>query len=254
MSLVDSPGVRGDRSLQGKVVLVTGAAGGIGSAVALRMFHSHAHVVGTDLRAPPSSWPSESENKPAWWESDLSHAGAAEQLVFKVIERYQRIDAVVHCVGITDDRVLWKLEPDQWSSVLRTNLDSAFYLLKACAPSLRSNGGSVVLLSSINAERGKFGQSNYCASKAGLVALGKTAARELGRFGVRVNSVLPGFVRTPMTATLEDSVIQRAQSETVLGKVADPEDIADVVWFLCSDLSRHMTGQSLRVDGGQLIA
>jgi len=250
MSTHSSPGVRGDCSIQDKVILIAGAAGGIGSAIASRLHQSNAKIVGTDLRTPPDDWPSDA----GWWESDVSHPGAANQLVAKVIEKYCQIDILIHCVGITDDGVLWKLDSEQWTSVLRTNLDSAFYLLSACTPSLRSNQGTVVLLSSINGDRGKFGQSNYCASKAGLVALGKTAARELGRFGVRVNSVLPGFVKTPMTEKLDDEIIQRAESEAALARVAEPEDIADVVWFLCSDLSRHITGQSLRVDGGQLIA
>jgi len=122
-------------------------------------------------------------------------------------------------------------------------------------PRLRARGGgSVVLLSSINGERGKLGQSNYAASKAGLIALGKTAAIELGHFGVRVNCVAPGLIRTPMTESLPPEVLQRAVDETALGRTGSPEDVANAVLFLCSDLSGHITGQVLRVDGGQLTA
>jgi acetoacetyl-CoA reductase/3-oxoacyl-[acyl-carrier protein] reductase len=139
--------------------------------------------------------------------------------------------------------------------VLRVNLDSAFHLLRSAAPRLREGGGgSVVLISSINGERGKFGQANYAASKAGLIGLGRTAARELGSFGVRVNVVAPGLVETRMTETMPEEFKRRAIAETVLGRAATPTDVAHAVLFLCSDMSRHVTGQILRVDGGQLMA
>jgi 3-oxoacyl-[acyl-carrier protein] reductase len=112
----------------------------------------------------------------------------------------------------------------------------------------------VVLIASINAERGKFGQANYVASKAGLIGLGKTAALELGRFGVRVNCVAPGWIETPMTAAVPEPFRTRALDETALGRLGQPDDVARVVLFLCCDLSRHVTGQVLRVDGGQLTA
>jgi acetoacetyl-CoA reductase/3-oxoacyl-[acyl-carrier protein] reductase len=135
------------------------------------------------------------------------------------------------------------------------NLGSAFHLLHGATPLLRARGeGAVVLISSINGERGKLGQSNYAASKAGLIGLARSAARELGRFGVRVNVIAPGLVRTPMTATLPPEVTQRALEETALGRVAEPEDVAHAALFLCCDLGRHVTGQVLRVDGGQLMA
>ncbi len=110
------------------------------------------------------------------------------------------------------------------------------------------------MVSSINGERGKFGQANYTASKAGLIGLARTAARELGAFGIRVNVIAPGLIQTAMTDALPDEVLQRAREETVLGRLGKPDDIARVAYFLCSDLSRHMTGQVLRVDGGQLIS
>ena len=161
---------------------------------------------------------------------------------------------MVHCAGITRDGVLWKLSSDDWRAVMAANLDSAFYLLHAAVPALRAaGGGAVVLVSSINGERGKAGQANYAASKAGLNALARTAARELGRFGIRVNAVAPGWVETPMTAALPEELRQRALAETALGRLGRPEDVAGAVLFLCSDLARHVTGQVLRVDGGQLI-
>ncbi len=134
------------------------------------------------------------------------------------------------------------------------NLDSAFHLLKGAVPLMREAGGSVVLISSINGERGKFGQANYAASKAGLIGLGRTAARELGRFGIRVNLVAPGMIRTPMTATLAPEFLREAEAETALGRIGEPLDVAAAILFLVSAMGRHVTGQVLRVDGGQLTA
>jgi acetoacetyl-CoA reductase/3-oxoacyl-[acyl-carrier protein] reductase len=147
------------------------------------------------------------------------------------------------------------MEEEAWSEVLSVNLDSAFYLLKEATPLLRKAGsGSVVLISSINGQRGKFGQANYAASKSGLIALGKTAALELGRFQIRVNTVAPGWIETPMTEGIPGEFRQRALDESALGRLGEPDDVARVVLFLCSDLSRYVTGQVVRVDGGQLMA
>jgi acetoacetyl-CoA reductase/3-oxoacyl-[acyl-carrier protein] reductase len=150
---------------------------------------------------------------------------------------------------------LWKLEDADWDEVMRVNLDSAFHVLKLAIPVMRRSGeGAVVLVSSINGERGKVGQANYAASKAGLIGLGRTAARELGRFGIRVNVVAPGMILTPMTEKLSQEIRDRAVEESALGRVGTPEDVARACLFLVSPLASHITGQVLRVDGGQLIA
>ena len=177
------------------------------------------------------------------------------RLADRVKQEAGGLDVLVHAAGIVRDAVLWKMDPDDWTAVLRTNLDSAFHLLRAFAPLLReSEAGAVVLIGSINGERGKFGQANYAASKAGLIALARTAARELGRFGVRVNVVAPGLIRTPMTDGLPEDVTRHAVEETALGRIGEPGDVARAVLFLCTPLSGHVTGQVLRVDGGQLMA
>ena len=161
----------------------------------------------------------------------------------------------VHAAGISRDGMLWKLDDERWNTVMRVNLDSAFWLLRALVPGMRSaRGGAAVLISSINGERGKRGQANYAASKAGLIALGRTAARELGHFGIRVNVVAPGLIHTAMTRALAEDITTAAIRETALGHAGEPEDVADAVLFLCSSMARHITGQVLRVDGGQLIA
>jgi 3-oxoacyl-[acyl-carrier protein] reductase len=143
---------------------------------------------------------------------------------------------------------------EQWDAVLDANLKGSFAVARAAAPALRENQwGRIVLIGSINGRRGKFGQANYAASKAGLVGLGKTLARELGRFGITVNVVAPGMVATPMTAVLPAEAIARAEEEAVLRRIAEPRDVADAVTFLCSDRARHITGTVVPVDGGQDI-
>lgn len=235
-------------SLAGQRVLVTGGSGGIGLAVVELLRTAGAEVWSVDL--PGASPPPGAVARPC----DLRDPEALARIVAEA-GAAGGLDALVHCAGITRDRVLWKLTDEDWRAVIDVNLDAAFRLLRAAAPILRArNRGSVVLVSSINGERGKFGQANYAASKAGLIGLAKSAARELGRFGVRVNVVAPGMVRTAMTAKLEPEHLQRAQDESALGRIAEPVDVAHAVLFLCSDLARHVTGQVLRVDGGQLMA
>lgn len=234
-------------TLAGRKFLVTGAGGGIGSAVAQQLVNAQAEVLSVEL--PGVSGPLDIETLAC----DVGSREDVHALFERIQSQHQSLDGIVHCAGMTRDGVLWKLSDEDWSEVLRVNLDSAFYLLRGAVPLMRDHGGSITLVSSINGERGKFGQANYCASKAGLIGLARTAARELGRFGIRVNVIAPGLIRTPMTETLGPEVIERALEESVLGRLGEPDDIARVAFFLSSELSRHMTGQVLRVDGGQLI-
>jgi len=233
--------------LAGRCLLVTGAAGGIGAAVARLALQEGARVAAADLPgrpAPQGTIP---------LAADLSKPAGAAALFAAYDAELPRLDALVHCAGIVRDGVLWKLSDDAWTDVLRVNLDAAFWILREAAPRLRRQGGAVVLLTSINGERGKLGQANYAASKAGLIGLGRTAARELGRFDVRVNLIAPGLIDTPMTASLPEEARRRAVEESVLGRAGTPEDVAQAALFLLSDRARHITGQVLRVDGGQLI-
>jgi acetoacetyl-CoA reductase/3-oxoacyl-[acyl-carrier protein] reductase len=236
-------------SLEGRQALVTGGSGAIGSAIVHQLQAAGAQVLSVDQAGRPV--PAGAEGL----ECDLGDREALRDLLLEVRGRAPRLSILVHCAGITRDGVLWKLSDEQWSSVLAVNLDAAFHLLHGTVPLMReAGGGAVVLITSINGERGKFGQANYAASKAGLIGLGKTAARELGRFGIRVNCVAPGLIESEMTADLPTEVRQAAVDETALGRTGRPDDVAGTVLFLCADASRHVTGQTLRVDGGQLIA
>jgi NAD(P)-dependent dehydrogenase (short-subunit alcohol dehydrogenase family) len=236
-------------SLAGRVAVVSGGGGGIGLAVVRALIEAGAQVASIDL--PGVACPAGAHGLAC----DLGVPDAIPELMTRFRARCGRLDVLVHCAGIRRDAVLWKMHPGDWTEVLRVNLDSAFHLLRAAVPVMRERAqGAVVLIASINGERGKFGQANYAASKAGLIGLGRSAARELGKFGIRVNVVAPGWIETPMTDSLPDRFRDEAVAETALGRIGRPEDVAGAVLFLCSDLSAHVTGQVLRVDGGQLMA
>ena len=236
-------------ALDERIALVTGSGGGIGGAAATLLAAAGATVYAVDLPGRPVP---AGTNAAA---CDLGDRAAVRELIADVAETTGRLDILVHAAGIVRDGVLWKLTDDDWADVMKVNLDAAFWLLRATAPVMRAGGGgSIVLVTSINGERGKFGQANYAAAKAGLIGLGRTAAKELGRFGVRVNLVSPGWIETGMTAPLPEAARAAAIAETALGHPGRPEDVASAILFLVSDMSRHVTGQVLRVDGGQLTA
>lgn len=233
----------------GRHALVIGGSGGIGLAVVEAFSRAGAETTCIDLQAPPATGP-----QTRYLEADVSDSAAVEAAIKSAVGPEGALDYVVYCAGITRDRVLWKLSDADWAQVLGVNLTGAFHVLRAVTPHLRARGGgAVVLVASINGERGKRGQANYAASKGGLIALGRTAARELGHFGVRVNMISPGLIMTPMTSALPEAALAKARAEAVLNRPGRPEDVANAALFLSSDLSAHITGQVLRVDGGQLI-
>ncbi|HZD05782.1 MAG TPA: 3-oxoacyl-ACP reductase FabG [Longimicrobiales bacterium] len=248
-----------DLGLTDRVALVTGARRGIGAAVARALAREGCHValvdqVSGEEMAGVSGHIAAAGRRALEIEADVRDLAAAEGAVARTVEEFGRLDVLVLSAGITRDAVVWKMDETAWDDVLDVNLKGCFAYARAAAPVLRAGGGGrIVAVASINGLRGKFGQANYAASKAGLVGLAKSLARELGRFGVTVNVVAPGMVRTAMVQGLPAEVVERARSETVLGRLAEPEDVADVVAFLCSERARHVTGDVLRVDGGQYI-
>lgn len=248
-----------DLGLTGKGALVTGGARGIGAAIALALAEEGCDVAVVDRSAKNGAGEvarrvEAAGRKALAIEADVRDFAAAEAAVARTVAAFGRLDILVGNAGIVADAMSWKMTEAQWDTVLDVNLKGCFAYARAVAPVLRDRrGGRVVFIASINGLRGKAGQANYAASKAGVVALGKTLARELGHAGVTVNVVAPGMVRTPLTAALPGEVVQRAVDESALGRIATPEDIADAVTFLCSERARHVTGAVLRVDGGQNI-
>jgi 3-oxoacyl-[acyl-carrier protein] reductase len=248
-----------DLGLSGKAAIVTGGRGGIGAAIALALAKEGCDVAVVDRVADDAaravvSGVEAAGRRSALFEADVRGFAAAETVVARTVEAFGRLDILVGNAGVTADAMSWKMSEEQWDTVLDVNLKGCFAYARAAAPVLRARkGGRMVFIASINGLRGKAGQANYAASKAGVISLGKTLARELGPSGVTVNVVAPGMVQTAMAQALPANIVQRAVDETALGRIATPDDIANAVVFLCSERARHVTGAVLRVDGGQSL-
>ena len=247
-----------DLGLAGRKALVTGGGSGIGAAVALELAAEGCDVAIVDVdRAAAESVARQVGalgRRGLARVADVSDFALAESVVREVAAELGRLDVLVCCAGITDDAVSWRMQEPQWDRVLAVNLKGCFNYARAAGSLMKEQGsGRIVAIASINGLRGKFGQANYAASKGGLVALCKTLARELGRYGVTVNVIAPGMVSTALTATLPAEVVERAVGETLTGRLAEPADCAAAVTFLCSERARRMTGQVLRVDSGQYL-
>ncbi len=240
--------------LAGEVAWVTGGASGIGRATSEMLAAAGATVVALDVAAPvtPSEAVAPAPRGVARVRLDVRDTAMVDRVATALVARGLEPTILVNGAGITRDQVVWKLTDELWDAVVDVNLTGAFRLTRACAPLMRRRGrGAIVNIASINALRGKFGQANYAASKGGLIAFTRTVARELARFGIRVNAVAPGFIETPMTAALPPAVRAQAEAEVVLGRLGRPDDVAHAVVFLVSPLAAHITGHVLVVDGGQ---
>ena len=248
-----------DLGLSGRVAIVTGAARGIGAATALSLAREGCDLCLVDLPdngalGDVSHRVRALDRRVVVVEGDVRDAATAAEAVRRVEEMSGGLDIAVCNAGITRDTVIWKMDEEAWDEVIAVNLRGCFTFARAAALQFRHRDwGRIVGIASINGLRGRFGQTNYAASKAGLVGLFKSLARELGRFGVTANVVAPGMVRTDMAQQLSDDRLQAAVDEGVVGRLAEPDDVADAVTFLCSDRARHITGAVVKVDGGQYI-
>ncbi len=248
-----------DLGLEGKNAVVTGGSLGIGTAVALGLAKEGCNVAINYRRHDTEAKEvarkiEEMGRKGLAIKADVSSYNDAQNMVDTVVKEFGRLDIMVCNAGINWDGVIWKMSEQQWDTVINVNLKGYFNYNKAAARVFKDQkGGKIVNISSINGLRGKFGQVNYSASKGGEIAMSKSLARELGKFNVNVNVVAPGMVMTEMARNIPPEFLNKAVNETVLGRIASPEECADVVIFLCSDRSRHITGEVIQVDGGQYI-
>jgi len=245
--------------LQGKVAIVTGAGRGIGFAIAEELAREGCDLALVELGqaegARALAERIEGDGRRAKvYEGDVASATTADDIVAEVGRDFGRLDILVCNAGITRDATCWKMSESEWDDVIRVNLRGYFTFNRAVARIFKQRGaGKIVNIASINGLRGKFGQSNYAAAKAGGIAMSKSLARELGRYGVNVNVVAPGMVMTEMAKQIPEEFIAAAREEAVLECLATPADVAGVVAFLCSARAAHITGEVIKVDGGQYI-
>ena len=243
--------------LKNRRALVTGGSAGIGRAIVLDLAANGADVAFTYVgpEVPEVREAVEKlSRKCLSCESDVSQFSEAQNITNEVIATLGGLDILVNNAGINRDSVVWKMTEEMWDEVLAVDLKGCFNYIRAAAPIFKKQRlGKIVNVSSINALRGKFGQANYAAAKAGIIGLTLAAAKELGAYNVNVNAVAPGFVETGMTDKLPERIKKQALEETVFKRFAQPEEIAHLVTFLCSEKARHITGEVIRIDGGQCL-
>ena len=252
-------------TLRGRVAVVTGGATGLGRAVCLEFAQRGASVAFNYFELPGREVAAQALLTETALKGigvgvysavcDVRNPDAVDRFMSDARERLGGLHYLVNNAGVTHDGALWRLTPEAWSEVLDTNVNGAFNCIHAAAVPMRAQRfGKIVNVASHQAFRPGFGIANYATSKAALIGLTRSAAVDLGSSNINVNAVAPGFVKTELLAKLPREVLERAEHESVLGRVAEPEDVARVIVFLCSEAARHITGQTIIVDGGLTLA
>lgn len=244
--------------LQNKIALITGATRGIGKGIALAFAKNGANIAFTYVSSDEKAKALEAELialgvKAKGYKSDAGNFKAAEELATAVVNDFGTIDILVNNAGITRDTLLMRMSELQWDEVMNANLKSVFNLTKAVQrPMLKAKKGSIINMSSVVGVKGNAGQSNYAASKAGIIGFTKSMALELGSRNIRSNAIAPGFIETEMTGTLDEKVVQQWREAIPLKRGGTAEDVANLALFLASDMSAYITGQCISVCGGML--
>lgn len=242
--------------LEGKVAIVTGAARGIGKAVALKLASEGANIAFTDLKIDENGLATQAELetlgvKAKGYASNAANFEETHNVVAEIVKDFGRIDILVNNAGITKDGLMMRMSESQWDAVLNVNLKSAFNFIHACSPiMMKQRSGNIINMASVVGVHGNAGQCNYASSKAGMIALAKSIAQELGSRGIRANAIAPGFIITDMTAALPENVREEWCKKIPLRRGGTPEDVANIALFLASDLSAYVSGQVIQVDGG----
>ncbi|HEY4798061.1 MAG TPA: 3-oxoacyl-[acyl-carrier-protein] reductase [Bacteroidia bacterium] len=244
--------------LEGKVAIITGGSRGIGKSIAVKMAQHGANIAFSDVVPVEKTNPVAAELaalgvKAKAYQSDASDFKASEAFVSEVVKDFGKVDILVNNAGITRDQLLMRMTEEQWDLVIKVNLKSVFNLTKAAQMHMiKARSGSIVNMASVVGVKGNAGQSNYSASKAGIIGFTKSIALELGSRNVRCNAIAPGFIETEMTAVLDPKVVEQWKQQIPLKRAGTPDDVANLAVFFGSDMSSYITGQVLTVCGGML--
>lgn len=250
---------RNGKMLKGKVAIITGSGRGIGKAIALKLAENGADIVINDI--PGSDYADETKKeiealgvRAIVVRGDVRNKDDVDNLINKTVEAFGKIDILVNNAGITRDGLMIRMSEEDWDMVLDINLKGAFNCIKAAArPMMKQRSGSIINIASVVGVMGNAGQANYTASKAGLIGLTKTVAKEFSSRNIRANAVAPGFIESHMTDVLPEEVKKQYFDAIPLSKFGTTEDVAKAVLFLASDLSSYVTGQTINVDGGLVM-
>jgi 3-oxoacyl-[acyl-carrier protein] reductase len=237
--------------MKDKVVLITGASGGIGKAIAKKFAEAGAKIALNDIAPAEEALKSFSQEIGGkYFLADVSKFEEVEKMIEDIQKEFGRLDVLVNNAGITQDRTLAKMTKEEWQRVIDIDLTGVFNCTKAALPLIIANQGKIISISSLVGQRGNFGQTNYAAAKAGIIGFTKALAKEVGRFGVTVNAIAPGFIETRLTENLPPELKETIKKFTPLGRFGKPEEVASLIFFLASEEASFITGTVVNIDGG----